>query len=486
MSATPTPLLPAFGEKDFFNTVFDYNRDQIVQWLEACSKGEKGGDRTKIEEVKALLTQVYNRIIVLILPNGQQFRNPKVKPDSHFPRQLDPKWVNKTATPNEAKFILLSLPSKYQGALTAAITVSWWNPYDLLGLFLSVLGPAGVGATKKNFFLPLCAVYAKWCSRLAGRADGRWGWATPGLGEGVWPFMFNITWRPEGNPVTAIYFFLGSSTAGDQWKENLVGQWRARVQRSRFNVLYGALPLKPFKQDSFDKKNSPVELRTKGAGQCYGNCAETYPFIFSIRGTVDANRNLQGLALQKEFMSAENLKAYDESQVWKKLYGPCGNCSEIIKCAGASEKNFAPNYEEAKQTGAGSKPETTSQVATAMEEPTTTPAATAATAAPEGWSDKAEDLNVDYYWGTNGSGAEAAKRVGLTNPQGLYIVTRERGGDQYIFKDGTTGKIYLWGMLTDEIYEFIKPTDLDSIVAQMNLPVGKATMETKQLDDVGE
>ncbi|KAJ8125077.1 hypothetical protein O1611_g8563 [Lasiodiplodia mahajangana] len=179
---------------------------------------------------------------------------------------------------------------------------------------------------------------------------------------------------------------------------------------------------------------------------------------------VDANKDLQGLALQKGFMSAEKLNAYDPSvngRVWKSLRGPCANCSAIITSAGADPGNFEPEYDESQKAGTGAKPQDqeASQAATTMEEPATTPVAAAATAAPEGWSDKPDDLNTSYYWGTNGSGTTAAKKVGLNNPQGLFIVTPRRGGDQYIFKDGTTGKIYLWSMLTDEIYEFTQPTD---------------------------
>ncbi|KAJ8121337.1 hypothetical protein O1611_g10129 [Lasiodiplodia mahajangana] len=118
-----TNLLPAFGEPDFFNTAFNYDRNQIIAWLLECAQGKKGGDRTKLPEVQTLLQQIGPRIEVLSLPSGAQFRNPKLSPDSHFPRKPDPKWVSKKATPKEAKFLLLPLPSTYQGALTAAITV---------------------------------------------------------------------------------------------------------------------------------------------------------------------------------------------------------------------------------------------------------------------------------------------------------------------------------------------------------------------------
>ncbi|KAI1171803.1 hypothetical protein F4777DRAFT_31352 [Nemania sp. FL0916] len=483
----PPALLPAFGEDKFFEEAFNYDRDKIVAWLKACAKGDKGGARTQVPEVKILLIEIGTRLETLILPDGVHLRKKELKPDSHFARQIDPKWKSRKETPRESKFKVFPLPSTFQGGLTTAIAVGWFNPYDLLGLFLSVLGPAAVGATKKTFFLPLCAVYARWCSRIAGHADDEWEWDPPGAGEGIWPRMFNITWRPEGTPETGIHFFLGSSTAGDKWDMEETGQWKRRVQRQRFDVLHSALQLKPFNADSFDKRKSPVQDRFKGGGWAYGNCAETYPFIFSVRGTVDANKNLQGLALQKEFMQDPNLKIYDPSILgapWRNLRGPCENCSAIITNAGADLKNFARDYEEAKQEEPEDKPQTTSQVIEAMGEPTAVPDATAATSAPNGFTDNPEYLDTSHYWGTKGAGTLAAKKVGLTNPQGLFIVVPERGGDRYIFKDNTTGKIYLWSMLTDEIFEFTKPTDLAGIVAQLNLPVEKSTLETTQLDDV--
>jgi hypothetical protein len=37
----------------------------------------------------------------------------------------------------------------------------YWSPYDLLGLFLSFMGPAPNSATKRNFYLPMTAVYGR-------------------------------------------------------------------------------------------------------------------------------------------------------------------------------------------------------------------------------------------------------------------------------------------------------------------------------------
>jgi hypothetical protein len=77
----------------------------------------------------------------------------------------------------------------------------YWSPFDLLGLFLSFMGPAPDCATKRNFYLPITAVYGWWCYQIAGRDYG---------GVGNIPYMFQCTWR-TGPPA---WFFLGSSLAG--------------------------------------------------------------------------------------------------------------------------------------------------------------------------------------------------------------------------------------------------------------------------------
>lgn len=42
----------------------------------------------------------------------------------------------------------------------------FWVSPDMLGLLLGLLGPAPAGATKRNFYLPLTAMFSKWCQRL--------------------------------------------------------------------------------------------------------------------------------------------------------------------------------------------------------------------------------------------------------------------------------------------------------------------------------
>ncbi|KAI0423391.1 hypothetical protein F5Y09DRAFT_327510 [Xylaria sp. FL1042] len=130
-----------------------------------------------------------------------------------------------------------------------------------------------------------------------------------------------------------------------------------------------------------------------------------------------------------------DVDAYDPSangKIWRNLSGPCDNCSTLLGGAGAYEDRFGRRWDQ------------NLAPRTATMDESSTPTPTAATDAPEGWSNKPEDLNTSYYWGPKGAGTLAAKKVGLTSPQGILIADPDRGSDQYIFRDGTTGKIYLW------------------------------------------
>ncbi|KAF7114570.1 hypothetical protein CNMCM5793_009215 [Aspergillus hiratsukae] len=44
--------------------------------------------------------------------------------------------------------------------------IDFWALADTLGMLPGLLGPAPAGATKRNFFLPVTAMFGKWCQRL--------------------------------------------------------------------------------------------------------------------------------------------------------------------------------------------------------------------------------------------------------------------------------------------------------------------------------
>ncbi|KAG9497379.1 hypothetical protein J7337_010239 [Fusarium musae] len=94
---------------------------------------------------------------------------------------------------------------------------------------------------------------------------------------------------------------------------------------------------------------------------------------------------------------------------------------------------------------------------------------------PDDWTTDPEEMENDFYWGTNGQGRLAAAAVGITNPEGLMVKEREEGGDAYLFQDANG--IYLWSMPTNQVYKYTKPTSRDDILAEMRKPPGRGKTE---------
>jgi len=86
------------------------------------------------------------------------------------------------------------------------------------------MGPAPDGATKRNFYLPMTAVYGRWCRQIAG--------SLPSNGVCDIPYMFQCTWCiPSGDSGQPTRFFLGSSLAGYDWTPDLTGMWERVLRR---------------------------------------------------------------------------------------------------------------------------------------------------------------------------------------------------------------------------------------------------------------
>ncbi|KAM5519636.1 hypothetical protein FOXYSP1_18060, partial [Fusarium oxysporum f. sp. phaseoli] len=110
-------------------------------------------------------------------------------------------------------------------ALTSKDGVSYWNQYDVLGFILSLLKNYLGGATKDNFFLPLTAVYGRWCAKIGGdrktprplnppKDPGITAMADEQKGVGAVPTILQCTWVADKG---GVYFALGSSIAGYDW-----------------------------------------------------------------------------------------------------------------------------------------------------------------------------------------------------------------------------------------------------------------------------
>ena len=141
-------------------------------------------------------------------------------PDQHIYRRANPAWIprrpdrprrgNRPALPPQPPATM----SKFRVRRHIHNDRDCWSPYDLLGPFLSFMGPAPNGATKRNFYLPMTAVYGRWCRQIAGH---------PGGGVGDLPYMFQCTWCIRSGQPTR--FFLGSSLAGYALTTDLTGTW---------------------------------------------------------------------------------------------------------------------------------------------------------------------------------------------------------------------------------------------------------------------
>lgn len=206
------------------------------------------------------------------------FLTPNLQWNSHFPRSANEDWNGVDFT--IPRWHLHEWPSIYRrGPKDAQIRVPYWNPYDLLGYFLSLLGPAPQAANRNNYFLPLTAVYARWCSRIAGCAPGAYQYPNPGAGAGNWPFMYQCTWHDAGGPDAKKWFFLGASIGGDKWNPRNVGKWKDAVQLHRFNMVLSSAQTRLVKEHDYERKTAPEQRIPDGSDNPYGNCAETYPFV---------------------------------------------------------------------------------------------------------------------------------------------------------------------------------------------------------------
>lgn len=159
------------------------------------------------------------------------------------------------------------------------------TPYDLLGLFLSFIGPAPLDATVENFYLPMTYLYGKWCSKIVSKNAE----ATRGNFKGVGPppAMYQCTWITFETSQSHPEFFLGASLSGYSTKsvidnaegiaaKRAVGNlWEQRVQESRYHLVP-----RPVVEPEYPGFDSSVMREKDDQGTHFGNCAETYPFLY--------------------------------------------------------------------------------------------------------------------------------------------------------------------------------------------------------------
>ncbi|KNG91078.1 hypothetical protein ANOM_000744 [Aspergillus nomiae NRRL 13137] len=176
---------------------YTFDRNHITAMLQniVLSPGVYGVPAQNV----ARLMSIHQDITRLRCPDGQDYLAPA--PPQNIDRQVHPRWPR-----GIARFQLRR--STYDG-------VEYWALPDLLGLFLSSLGPAPIGATKRNFYLPVTAVYGQWCTKLL---------------TGVMPRVYQCSWTDTRE------FSLGASRGGFAVQDD-IGSWLAVLDRARYGII---------------------------------------------------------------------------------------------------------------------------------------------------------------------------------------------------------------------------------------------------------
>lgn len=203
-----------------------------------------------------------------------------MRPDQHIRREFMKTWLDKPKPAGASKFSVLAKESPHYWS-KQDVKRPYWNPYDLLGLFLSKMGPApGHGAADMhNFYLPLTAVYARFCQWIAGNMEPA---TVPpedptkrkkgpkGKGVGDPSYFYQCTWDP-----TTGDFFLGATLAGYAYGGgNETGTWEETLRLKRYDLLnnFHQFP------GTWEYPAAPThEIQQKTTR--FGNCGETYPYL---------------------------------------------------------------------------------------------------------------------------------------------------------------------------------------------------------------
>ncbi|GFF55843.1 hypothetical protein IFM51744_08740 [Aspergillus udagawae] len=210
--------------------------------------------------------------------------------------------------------------SRFQLTKSTFDGVEYWALPDLLGLFMSTLGRAPATATKRNFYLPLTAVYGQWCSKLI--REGR-----PSC-----PSVFQCSWTEDGE------FHLGASRGGFATDSGM-GSWLAVLDRARYGIIRSPL----LQLTNWSQAWTPtIRARGRKWGRPFSRCAETYPVRKLLMGkTEEEAAKVHGLALCNRYIHPA--PAYDDrlsGRIWGSLWDPCDNCRVLISVNKGNILNF--------------------------------------------------------------------------------------------------------------------------------------------------
>lgn len=163
--------------------------------------------------------------------DGIDYSDGTLAPSQHIRRR------RKNAEPGVkgSPFLVSPYPHDYPQKETKR-NIDYCSPYDLLGLFFFHLGPAPVGADRARFYLPLTAVYGRWCCRITGHPDLEY---IPKTMRPAQPFMLQCTWMPvslEQGKTGPHNLFLGASLGGLVKKNAAL--WHMEVSLFRYKLIW--------------------------------------------------------------------------------------------------------------------------------------------------------------------------------------------------------------------------------------------------------
>ncbi|KAJ5255783.1 hypothetical protein N7505_010934 [Penicillium chrysogenum] len=301
MSTTPTTPsatvhLLAYNDQVNLKRAFGWSLTQIQAFMVGVvdNPSTYGVDSQVVPELKRLHTD-----IVALSENGGKYQigDPYPQP---FSRIVNPAGASK----NES-YLLLD-KTTYGG-------FPYWCSFDLLGRFLSIIGPAPQNATNYNFYLPLAMMYGNWCRKIAPHP----------------PNAYSCVWAEETGKQS--HFQLGASLGGYAMPQPRGGLWVRILKQARFDIL---------RDERLDAEGITAwssNLKSRTANNInFGNCAETYPLAHVLRDR-KPHEEVYGLAVM---LSNDHRNKYSHPQALRSLMRPCLNCQRVIGLWGGKVENF--------------------------------------------------------------------------------------------------------------------------------------------------
>ncbi|KAJ5100721.1 hypothetical protein N7456_006773 [Penicillium angulare] len=240
----------AFNDILNIEKAYEWDQKQILSFIDHVANYSYLYD-THPEDRDAL-KMMRIEILELCPPTGKQFVAPGLTPDQTIKRRANPMW-DPNSPSKTSKFLLCPFLHK---------DIPFYGLFDILGLFLSSIGNAPRRATAQNFYLPLVALYGQWCKTINPDRSA--------------PTMYNCTWIKSGPDQGK--FFLGASFKGYASGVLSTGEWAEVLQEARFSLVNDSRLV----SSGWTMKFCPVNIPNPTGGR-YGNCAETYPFVFLLK-----------------------------------------------------------------------------------------------------------------------------------------------------------------------------------------------------------